>query len=129
MKASKFEVFHIVYEATKHRITMDKIDKLFALCNDTLVPVTISDYHRKPVLSLVENIQDIKEQLKDIEHDIKDVASQFDIYKLLLTMTDCGPLTAATVIAESGNINRFKKADCFVSYTGSSPKNKVLDHL
>lgn len=124
MKASKFEVFHIVYEATKHRMTMDKIDKLFALCNDTLVPVTISDYHRKTLLSLVENIQNIKEQLKDVEHDIKDIASQFEIYKLLLTMTGCGPLTAATVIAETGNINRFKNADCFVSYTGSSPKNK-----
>ncbi|WRK54629.1 IS110 family transposase [Coprobacillaceae bacterium CR2/5/TPMF4] len=39
-------------------------------------------------------------------------------------MTGCGPITAATVIAETGDISRFKNADCFVSYSGSSPRNK-----
>lgn len=44
MKASKFEVFHIVYEAIEHRITIDKIGKLFMLCDDTPVPVTMIPY-------------------------------------------------------------------------------------
>lgn len=124
INASKLEVFSIAYEATKHHCTMDKIDKLFELCQDTLVPDEISDYSRKIVLNLVENIKNIKSQLKDIEKDIKNIASQFEVYELLLTMTGCGPLTAATVIAETGNIHRFKSADRYVSYTGSSPRNK-----
>lgn len=103
---------------------MDKIDTLFALCQDTIVPDAVSDYTRKIVLDLVENIKNIKGQLKTIEKDIKEIVSQFEVYKLLLTMTGCGPLTAATVIAETGNIHRFKNANCYVSYTGSSPRIK-----
>ena len=59
-----------------------------------------------------------------IERYIRDVASLNPAYKLLLTITGCGPLTAATVIAETGDIKRFKNADCFVSYSGTSPRNK-----
>lgn len=124
INASKFEVFHIVYEATKHRTTMDKIDTLFELCQDTIVPNNISWYNRNIILALVENIKNIKGQIKVIEKDIKEIASQEEIYKLLLTMTGCGPLTAATIIAETGNIDRFMNADRYVSYTGSSPRNK-----
>jgi transposase len=123
-RASQFEVFHIVYEATKHHCTTDKIDTLFELCQDTLVPDNITNYSRDIISNLVENIKNIKGQLKIIEKDIKDIASLFEIYKLLITMTGCGPLTAATVIAETGNINRFKNADRYVSYSGTSPRNK-----
>lgn len=122
--ASQFEVFDIVYEATKHRVTMDKIDKLFELCQDTLVPHSISDYCRYIILDLVENIKNIKGQLKVIERHMKELASQFEVYNLLLSMPGCGPLTAAVVIAETGNIQRFKNADRFVSYSGTSPRNE-----
>lgn len=122
--ASKFEVFDIVYEATKHHTTMDKIDKLFELCQDTLVPNDVSIHSRNIINDLVENIKNIKGQLKIIERYIKEIASTFEVYELLITMTGCGPLTAATVIAETGNINRFRSADRYVSYSGTSPRNK-----
>ena len=60
------------------------------------------------ILDLVENIKNIKGQLKSIERYIREVASLNPAYKLLLTITGCGPITAATVIAETGNIRRFK---------------------
>lgn len=122
--ASKLEVFSIAYKATKHRVTMDKIDKLFELCLDTLVPDEISDYNRMIILDLVENIKNIKGQIKGIERYIKELVSKFHVYHLLISMTGCGPITAATVIAETGDINRFKNADCYVSYSGTSPGNK-----
>ena len=124
INTSKYEVFHIVYEATRHHCTMDKIDKLFELCQDTLVPDDTSSYGKNVILGLVENIKNIKDQLKIIERYIKDIVSLNPVYELLLTVTGCGPLTAATVIAETGDIKRFKNADCFVSYTGTTPKNK-----
>ncbi len=37
INASKDEVFNIASEASKHRCSMDKIDNLFELCNDTLI--------------------------------------------------------------------------------------------
>ena len=92
--------------------------------SDTLVPDDISSYGKSIILDLVENIKNIKGQLKSIERYIKDIVSLNPAYKLLLTITGCGPITAATVIAETGNIRRFKNADCFVSYSGTSPRNK-----
>ena len=78
--------------------SMDKIDKLFDLCRDTLVPDDISSYGRNIILDLVENIKNIKGQLKAIQRYIEDVVSLNPAYKLLLTMTGCGPITAATVL-------------------------------
>ena len=64
INASRLEVFNVVYEATKHRYSMDKIDKLFDLCHDTLVPDNISSYGRSIILDIVENIKNIKGSLK-----------------------------------------------------------------
>ncbi|WRK54630.1 hypothetical protein SD457_06800 [Coprobacillaceae bacterium CR2/5/TPMF4] len=63
---------------------MDKIDKLFDLCRDTLVPDDISSYGRNIILDLVENIKNIKGQLKAIQRYIEDVVSLNPAYKLLL---------------------------------------------
>ena len=129
INASRVEVFDVVYEATKHRCSMDKVDKLFELCRDTLVPDDISSYGKSIILDLVENIKNIKGQLKSIERYIKDIVSLNPAYKLLLTITGCGPITAATVIAETGNIRRFKNADCFVSYSEQAQETNALGHL
>ena len=123
INASKDEVFYVAYQATKHRCSMDKIDKLFEYCNDTLVP-HVSDHIKLIIIDIVENIKSIRTQIKALEKEIKLLASTFPQYNLLLSLTGCGPITAATIIAETGNIDRFKNADHFVSYSGSSPRIK-----
>ena len=123
INASKDEVFYVAYQATKHRCSMDKIDKLFEYCNDTLVP-HVSDHIKLIIIDIVENIKSIRIQIKAMEKEIKLLASTFPQYNLLLSLTGCGPITAATIIAETGNIDRFKNADHFVSYSGSSPRIK-----
>ena len=123
INASKDEVFYVAYQATKHRCSMEKIDKLFEYCDDTLVP-HVSDYIRLIIIDIVENIKSIRIQIKAMEKEIKLLASTFPQYNLLLSLTGCGPITAATIIAETGNIDRFKNADHFVSYSGSSPRIK-----
>ena len=123
INASKDEVFYVAYQATKHRCSMDKIDKLFEYCNDTLVP-HVSDHIKLIIIDIVENIKSIRTQIKALEKEIKLLASTFSQYNLLLSLTGCGPITAATIIAETGNIDRFKNADHFVSYSGSSPRIK-----
>ncbi|WP_405316577.1 IS110 family transposase [Faecalibacillus faecis] len=123
INASKDEVFYVAYQATKHRCSIDKIDKLFEYCNDTLVP-HVSDHIKLIIIDIVENIKSIRTQIKALEKEIKLLASTFPQYNLLLSLTGCGPITAATIIAETGNIDRFKNADHFVSYSGSSPRIK-----
>ena len=103
---------------------MNKVDKLFEFCKDSLVSETVSNYIRNTIFNLVDSVKNIKCQLKLIEKDIHELASHFDEYQRLMTITGCGPITAATIIAETGDIKRFKNADHYVSYSGSSPKNK-----
>lgn len=122
INASKSEVFDLVYEATKHRVKMDKIDKLFEYCNDTLTSSDTSDIHRQLVKDLVNSIKSIKAQIRDLEKQIKSIASNYPEYDYLTSITGCGPITAAVVIAEVGNVKRFSSADKFVSYSGATPK-------
>ena len=123
INADRLEVFKVVYDATKHRCSMDKIDKLYEYCEDTLVP-HVSDHIRTVIRNLVDNVLEIRTQLRVIEKQIHSLASTFPDYERLLTLTGCGPVTAATIIAETGNIRRFKNADHYVSYSGSAPRNK-----
>lgn len=122
INADRLEVFKVVYDATKHRCSMDKIDKLYEYCEDTLVP-HVSDHIRTVIRNLVDNVLEIRTQLRLIEKQIHSLASTFPDYERLLTLTGCGPVTAATIIAETGDIRRFKNADHYVSYSGSAPHN------
>ena len=78
INASKDEVFYVAYQATKHRCSMDKIDKLFEYCNDTLVP-HVSDHIKLIIIDIVENIKSIRTQIKALEKEIKLLASTFSI--------------------------------------------------
>lgn len=122
INAPKSEVFNLAYEATRHRVKMDKIDKLFEFCNDTLTAYEISEINRKIITDLVDNVKNIKSQIRDLEKQIRDLSSSYPEYEYLTSITGCGPITAATVIAEVGNIKRFSSADKFVSYSGATPK-------
>lgn len=124
INASKTEVFNLAAKASKHHMSMDKIDKLFDLCNETLLTYEISEYAKSAVLDLVANIKTIRERLKKIEKDIKALASQFEEFEMLQSITGCGAVTAATAIAEAGDIERFRDADHFASYAGCAPKKK-----
>ncbi|MBP3399328.1 MAG: IS110 family transposase, partial [Erysipelotrichaceae bacterium] len=76
------------------------------------------------ILDIVEKVLELRTQVKLIEREIVLLASSFPVYDLLLSLTGCGPITAAAIIAETGDINRFKNADHYVSYSGSTPRNK-----
>lgn len=122
INSQKSEVFDLIYVATRHRVTLDKVDKLFEYCDDTLAVTEPSDINRKIITDMVDNVINIKSQIKYLENEIKKIASSYHEYECLLTITGCGPITAATVIAETGNIKRFSSADKFVSYSGATPK-------
>lgn len=74
------------------------------------------------ILNHVDSIINLKYQIRLLKKEIKSIVSSHKEFELLVTLTGCGPITAATIIAETGNINRFSSADKFVSYAGASPK-------
>lgn len=124
INASKDEVFDIAYEASKHRCTMDKIDKLFDLCNDTLITAESNDSVKEVTRSLLSNIESIKDDIKSIEALMKDSVIDNNLIEILTSIPGCGFITAVTILAEIIDIKRFSSADKFVAYIGICPNHK-----
>lgn len=122
INSPKSEVFDCIFQATKHRVSMEKINKLYNYCEDTLVPEAVSSTCRYVILNQVNIVADLKRQSKEVDSEIKKLSTAFPDIELLKSITGCGDITAATIVAETGNIARFSSADKFVAYAGATPK-------
>lgn len=120
--ANKSEVYQLIKDKSKGHFSEDKIDKLFDLCNDSLVPDDVSPFIKELIISQANFIIEINNQLKNLEKQIVSISSGFKMFDILKSLTGCGNITAAAVIAEVGDISRFKNADKFASYIGITPK-------
>lgn len=118
------EVFSLVSNATKKRTDYSKIEKLYSLCSQTLLSKEPSQIKKDIIISSVESVSDLKSDMCALEKDIKALASEFELFPILMSMPGCGVITAASVIAETGDISRFKNADHYLSYMGIVPDVK-----
>ena len=71
------------------------------------------------VKSYVRSLKYYKEEIEKLNKQIKDIISNLD-YKLE-TLTGVGTVTAAQLIAEIGDINRFKTPEKLAQYAGVAP--------
>lgn len=120
--ANKCEVIQLINEKSKRHFNEDKVDKLFDLCNDSLVPDDVSPFIKELIITQANFIVEINNQLKALEKQIISIDSECQLFDILKSLTGCGTITAATIIAEVGDISRFKSADKFASYMGITPK-------
>lgn len=66
----------------------------------------------------MNSVLNLETQIRELDRLIETKASTFPVYKILLTITGFGKSTAATIIAELGNLTRFHKASQIVSFAG-----------
>ena len=66
----------------------------------------------------------LKVQIKSVEKIIKKQLGQDERVKYLITLPGVGLLTAYTMIAEIGNIDRFPSEKSFASYCGLVPSTR-----
>lgn len=122
--ASKAEVFDIVFKASRNRTSMDKVDLLFALCEDSLCSADVSVTAKRLIQDNVAEVIRLKELIRTLEKEVIALASCFKEFELLKSMPGCGNITAAVILAETVDITSFHSADRYVSYTGLSPRNQ-----
>ena len=69
--------------------------------------------------------QNTKKQLLDVTRQLRKIVKVFyhDTYKLLLTIPGIGPITAIYLMAEIGDISRFKSCKHLASYVGLVPRS------
>lgn len=92
-----------------------------------LAQMEFSDHKAKIQLSLMlDGLLFLKEQRKQLEQELRNTARKRDreLFNLLQTVPGIGPITAIGIMAEIGNINRFKNIKHFASYVGLIPRMK-----
>jgi len=69
-----------------------------------------------------EDIVALRQQARDLARDIERKLDAHEVGKLLTTIKDIGPLTAACIIGETGDPARFRSAAALASYVGVVPR-------
>jgi transposase len=86
---------------------------------------SIGAHHGEPyriqVRYACEHLDLLRRQLREVSRDIDRTIATHELGKLLVSIPGVGPLTAARVLAEAGDLSSFRDADALASYAGLVP--------
>lgn len=119
IEANFDELVSVLQEASKNKFGQDKAKELVrAARNSIVVRKSVPDGELYNIHSLIDSINSLETEIRVLENLIQSKAEEYPAYQVLLTLTGCGKITAATIIAEIGDISRFHKASQIVSLAG-----------
>jgi transposase len=94
---------------------------------DWLLKLKLATEHGTETLQhYIEDLQYHRRQLLSITRKLRKAITEHyqQSYACLLTVPGIGPITAITLLAETGDLNRFKNPDEFCSYVGLIPSEQ-----
>jgi transposase len=100
-----------------------KADEIIALAKRTIAPPELEHQVRFEMLMLIEQHDLLERQIDGAESRVQ-VLLDGELARRLQTIPGVGPATAATLIAEIGDIHRFSDLDQLVAYAGVHPAEK-----
>lgn len=110
----------LLKEASKGRFTeeksMLKVDEIKGLASDSFGISIASDVFKIQIQLLIQQIELLESQIKDVESKINELLEKDDHH--LTTITGIGPITAATIIGEIGDIKRFERPNQLLAFAG-----------
>lgn len=107
-------------KTSNNNCSTNRAQKILDLVNsDGSMNLDYQDTRDFIVRSIVRDIRHKKQELEIVEEEIEKMMKTFD-YKLE-TMPGINTVTAARLIAEIGDINRFPNVDKFARFTGVAP--------
>ena len=132
LHAPKDEVLKLIKDASASKLgptrSKKKYDKLYQLATDALIIGIKSPSLRIKIQSNIQLIESYQNQLDNILSEIKILLDSDSIsinlkecIDLIKTIPGIGELTAISIVAEIGDISRFKKAKSLVAYFGIDP--------
>jgi transposase len=109
----------LVYDG-RHQVGGDLAGALVAAAK-----VSVGRHHgnayRLQVKYACEDIDLGRRRLRDLEADIERTLRAHEVGSLLTTITGIGPQTAARLVAEIGDFNRFRSPAALAAYVGAIP--------
>jgi transposase len=108
---------NFLYDSSMGHFNLDRAKKLKEIAKDTIGDK--SAFYAVQIKSVVEIIWSFKSQISKIETEIKTIINEY--FPFILTVPGVSYTTAAIIIGEIGDIQRFKSFDSLLAFSGMDP--------
>ena len=113
------ELFEIIKDKSHNKLTMKKAISIREAAADTFGIKIAQDAFSFQLKQLIDRMNFLDKQIEALDIEIMKYYEQFDCY--LHTIPGIGMIAAAAILAEIGDINRFKSSSALVAFAGIDP--------
>ena len=113
------ELFEIIKDKSHNRLTKAKAISIKEAAADTFGIKIAQDAFSFQLKQLIDRMNFLDKQIEALDCQILEYYEKFDCY--LHTIPGIGMIAAATILAEIGDINRFKSSPALVAFAGIDP--------
>ena len=113
------ELFEIIKDKSHNKLTMKKAISIREAAADTFGIKISQDAFSFQLKQLIDRMNFLDKQIEALDCQILEYYEKFDCY--LHTIPGIGMIAAATILAEIGDINRFKSSSALVAFAGIDP--------
>ena len=113
------ELFEIIKDKSHNRLTKAKAISIKEAAADTFGIKIAQDAFSFQLKQLIDRMNFLDKQIEALDCQILEYYEKFDCY--LHTIPGIGMIGAATILAEIGDINRFKSSSALVAFAGIDP--------
>ena len=113
------ELFEIIKDKSHNRLTKAKAISIKEAAADTFGIKIAQDAFSFQLKQLIDRMNFFDKQIEALDIEIMKYYEQFDCY--LHTIPGIGIIGAATILAEIGDISRFKNSSALVAFAGIDP--------
>ena len=113
------ELFEIIKDKSHNRLTKAKAISIKGAAADTFGIKIAQDAFSFQLKQLIDRMNFLDKQIEALDCQILEYYEKFDCY--LHTIPGIGMIAAATILAEIGDINRFKSSSALVAFADIDP--------
>ena len=113
------ELFEIIKDKSHNRLTKAKAISIKEAAADTFGIKIAQDAFSFQLKQLIDRMNFLDKQIEALDIEIMKYYEQFDCY--LHTIPGIGMIATATILAEIGDIHRFKSSSALVDFAGIDP--------
>ena len=113
------ELFEIIKDKSHNRLTKAKAISIKEAAADTFGIKIAQDAFSFQLKQLIDRMNFLDKQIEALDIEIMKYYEQFDCY--LHTIPGIGIIGAATILAEIGDISRFKNSSALIAFAGIDP--------
>jgi len=117
-------LYALVKSWSKGRIGEEVVDRLISLAKDSIGSFIDIDAIEVEIPFIVDEIFFLEEKVKEIERHIEEQSSEIEEIELLKTIPGISTVSAASIVGEIANIDRFDSAKKLRAYAGIDPSLK-----